>query len=170
MSALKRIGIFGPTLSGKTTLAMKLSRQYWTQYKIRSLVLDPHDEPWGDHAMVFTDEDLFWEAAWKTQNSLIIVEEAAATISRDRTLIPVFTRMRHNKHSLMVIGHNGTDLLPTMRQQLTTVFLFRQPEVAAKIWSVNFADERLLETTGLLQYEFIRFESYGTPRKMKLKL
>lgn len=170
MSTLKRIGVFGPTLSGKTTLAKAISRQYWQHQKVRSIVLDIHAEEWGEHAAVFQDEELFWKNAWNTTDSLIIVEEAAATISRDKGLIPVFTRMRHNRHSLMVVGHNGTDLLPTMRQQLTTVFLFKQPEVAAKIWSVNFAEERLLETTQLKQYEFIHYESYGEPTKQKLKL
>lgn len=170
MSTLKRIGVFGPTLSGKTTLSMKLSEQYWKKHQTRSLVLDPYAENWGEHAKVFTDEKEFWEAAWQTTDSLIVVEEASTTISRDRELIPVFTRMRHNRHSLMVIGHNGTDLLPAMRHSLTTLFLFKQPESAAKIWSENFAETGLLKATELKQYEFIRYESYGTPVKQKLAL
>lgn len=170
MSNLKRIGVFGPTVSGKTTLARKLSEQYWRQHQIRSVVLDINGEAWGEHALVFEDEEKFWPAVWGCTDSLIIVEEASTTISRDRSLIPVFTRMRHNRHSLMVVGHNGTDLLPAMRQQLTSVYLFRQPEMAAKVWANNFANQGLLKTTELNQYEFIHFESYGTPRKQKLKL
>lgn len=167
---MKRIGVFGPTLSGKSTLAHKISEQFWKQKKQRSLVLDPYQEEWGEHSLVFTDEEKFWNAAWGTQGSLIIVEESSSTIQRDKKIIPAFTKMRHNLHSLMVIGHSGTDLLPVMRQQLTTVYLFRQPEIAAKVWSENFANKDLLKTTELGQYEFIHFESYGTPRKLKLKL
>lgn len=167
---MKRIGVFGPTLSGKSTLAHKISEQFWKQKQQRTLVLDPHEEIWGEHALSFQDEEKFWKAVWNTKDSLIVVEEAASTISREKKLIPVFTRMRHLGHSLMVIGHSGMDLLPVMRQQLTTVYLFRQPESAAKVWSENFANKDLLLTTDLQQYEFIHFESYGNPRKMKLKL
>lgn len=167
---LKRIGVFGPTLSGKTTVAKKLSKEFWTKHQTRSIVLDIYGEDWGEHSKVFTEEAAFWPAAWNTTDSLIIVEEASTTISRDKELIPVFTRMRHNRHSLMVIGHSGTDLLPAMRHSLTTIFLFRQPESAAKIWAENFAQKGLLEAVELEQYEFIKYESYGTPHKMKLKL
>lgn len=167
---MKRIGVFGPTLSGKSTLAHKISEQYWKQRQQRTLVLDPYQEDWGEHALVFTDEDKFWDAAWKTQKNLIVVEESSSTIQRDKKLIPAFTRMRHNEHSLMVIGHSGTDLLPVMRQQLTTVYLFRQPEMAAKIWANNFAEQGLLQTTELQQYEFIHYQSYGKVSKRKLKL
>lgn len=166
----KRIGVFGPTVSGKTTLAIKISEQYWKQHQVRSLVLDPYEDTWGEHALVFTDEDKFWEAVWKTRDSLVIVEESSTTIQRDKKLIPIFTRLRHNGHSLMVIGHSGMDLLPIMRQQLTTVYLFRQPKSAASVWAENFANDGLLQTMELSQYEFIHFESYGIPRKNKLKL
>jgi hypothetical protein len=166
----KRIGVFGPTLSGKTTLAIKISQQYWKQQQIRSIVLDPYSDEWGPQAMVFTNEEKFWDSVWNSTNSLIIVEESSSTIQRDKKLIPVFTKLRHNGHSLMVIGHSGMDLLPVMRQQLSTVYLFRQPEMAAKVWCENFANKDLLQTMELNQYEFIYFECYGAPLKMKLKL
>lgn len=167
---IKRIGIFGPTLSGKSTLAHELSRQYWARCKIRSLVLDPHVETWGEHAWVTDDEEAFYATAWKTTDSLVIIEETSATIQRAKELIPMFTRLRHQRHHLMVIGHSGMDLLPVMRQQLTTVYLFRQPESAAKVWAENFAQKDLLSCMELQQYEFVHFESYGVPCKQKLKL
>lgn len=162
-------GIFGPKLSGKTTLAKALSRQFWQREKLRTLVLDPHAEEWGEQALVFTDEKKFWQAVWNVQNCLIIVEEAAATIRRERTLVPVFTRLRHNNHKLLVIGHSGMDLLPVMRQQIDLIFLFRQPEQAAKVWSDTFTEKGLLQSQDLRQYEFIRCELYHKPQKMKLQ-
>lgn len=161
-------GIFGPKLSGKSTLAQSLSREYWLKHKRRSLVLDPHMDVWGDQAWVTAEEEKFWPAVWNTQNSLVIVEESAATIRRERSLVPVFTRLRHNHHYLLIIGHNGTDLLPVMRQQLDVLYLFRQPKEAAEIWSKTFCDERLLEAQQLKQYEFIRLEMYKDPVKMIL--
>ena len=164
------VGIFGPKLSGKTTLARALSERYWRQYKIRSLVLDPHEEQWGEQAKVFSDEDKFWLIVWKTEKCLVIVEEASATIRRERELIPVFTRLRHHNHILLVIGHSGVDLLPTMRQQLDTLFLFRQPESAAKIWAETFTQNELLQAVDLQQFEFIQTQLYKRPKRMKLKI
>jgi len=165
-------GIFGPKLSGKTTLAKTLSQQYWSKHKVRSIVLDINDDEieWGEQAFVMSDEEKFWKATWESTNSVIIVDEAAATISRARELIPVFTRLRHNHHVLIVIGHSGMDLLPVMRQQFDTLFLFRQPESAAKVWSETMTEKGLLGAVDLKQYEFIRCELYQPPQKMKLKL
>lgn len=161
-------GIFGPKLSGKTTLARCLSVEYWRKYRIRTLVLDPHLESWGDQAWATADEEKFWTAVWKSHHSLIIVEEAAATIRRERELVPVFTRMRHCNHKLLVIGHSGSDLLPVMRQQLDVIYLFRQPESAAKIWAETFAEKRLMTATELEQFEFLRCPLFHKPVKLKL--
>ena len=163
-------GMFGPKLSGKTTLARSLSLEYWTRFQMRSIVLDPHLEPWGNHASVTNDETRFWNAVWKSKNALVICEEAAATIRRERSLIPVFTRLRHNHHKLIVVGHSGVDLLPTMRQQLDTIYLFRQPDSAAKIWAETFCEKGLLQAVELEQYEFLYHRMYGKPVKKKLKL
>ena len=161
-------GIFGPKLSGKTTLAVQLSRVYWRQQSLRSLVLDPHKEAWGAQAWVTAEESEFWPVVWRAKSCLIVVEEAAATIRRERDLIPVFTRLRHCQHRLLVVGHSGMDLLPTMRQQIDTLYLFRQPGSAAKVWAENFADDGLLAAATLEQYEFIRKESYRPAARMRL--
>lgn len=167
------IGIFGPKLSGKSTLSRKLSEAYWNRNQIKTLVLDPNTDEWhkwGPHAWVTNEEEKFWAAVWKAQNCLVVVDEAATTIRREPDLIPVFTRLRHNHHRLIVIGHSGMDLLPVMRQQFDTLYLFRQPKSAAKVWMDVFAEERLIECTTLRQFEFIKCQLYGEPRKMKLKI
>lgn len=161
-------GAFGPKLSGKTTLAKYISRTLWTTEQRATLVLDPHLEEWGEQAKAFTNEEQFWTVVWKSRRFLIIVEEAAATISRNRELIPVFTRLRHNDHKLLVIGHSGMDLLPTMRQQIDTLFLFRQPESAAKVWSEVMAEKGLMQSSELQQYEFLHHKMFGKPQKKKL--
>jgi len=162
-------GIFGPKLSGKTTLAKALSREYFLKGKLRTLVLDPNNDDWGKQSLVFTDEEKFWPVVWQSQNCLVIVDEAAATIRRDRDLIPVFTRLRHLHHKLIVIGHSGMDLLPVMRQQFDELFLFRQPESAAKVWAETMTQKGLLQSGELKQFEFLHTKLYGTPRKLRLQ-
>ena len=166
-------GIFGPKLSGETTLARALSLQYWRQSQLRSLVYDPNDDEkdlWGKHAFSTSNEAHFWECVWKTQGCLVIVEEAAATIRRERELVPAFTRIRHNHHKVIVIGHSGADLLPVMRQQIDQIYLFRQPKKAAEVWAETFCEDGLLQATQLRQYEFIRCNLFQTPEKMRLTL
>jgi len=162
-------GIFGPKLSGKTTLAKALSREYFLKCKLRTLVLDPNNDDWGKQSLVFTDEEKFWPVVWQSQNCLVIVDEAAATIRRDKDLIPVFTRLRHLHHKLIVIGHSGMDLLPVMRQQFDELFLFRQPESAAKVWAETMTQKGLLQSGELKQFEFLHTKLYGTPRKLRLQ-
>jgi hypothetical protein len=162
-------GCFGPKLSGKTTFIKSLSRDYWRGKGLRSLVQDPNlDGDWGAHAWVCADEKQFWSVVWGSRNCLVIVEEAAATIRRDRDLIPVFTRMRHNHHRLIVVGHSGADLLPTMRQQFDTLYLFRQPPSAAEVWAETFADGRIMECCTLRQYEILHCTLFGDPQRIIL--
>ncbi len=161
-------GIFGPKLSGKTTLAKRICSDIRRTELRDSLILDPHLETWPEGCHATADETKFWEVVWSSKNKLVVVEEAAATIRRERDLVPVFTRLRHCEHKLLVIGHSGMDLLPVMRQQLDVIFLFRQPPSAAKVWAECFCQRGLLESETLNQYEFLRAEIYAPPVKLKL--
>jgi hypothetical protein len=169
IDAMFSAGAFGPKLSGKTTLVKQLSRQYYSQRSMRSLVLDPNlDGDWGPQAWVTNDREAFFSVVWKSRNCLVIMEEAAASINRDREMVPMFTRLRHLEHRLIVVGHSGADLLPTMRQQFDTLYLFRQPASAGEVWAEVFADERIMECTRLKQYEILHCELFKDPRKIIL--
>lgn len=163
-------GVFGPKLCGKTTLTRELSREQWNVHARPSLILDPHLEEWGPHAWVTNDDATMWDAVWKSSDCLVIVEEAATTINRQRDLMQVFTRMRHNRHKLLVVGHSGSDLLPGMRSQLDTLYLFKQPLKPAKDWCELFADPDIMECTKLQQYEFLDVQSFRKPVKRRLTL
>lgn len=166
-------GIFGPKLSGKTTLASRVVREHFERYAMKALILDPHvDEydKWYAPSIAFiTDkEDAFWKVVWSSKSCVVVVEEVSSTIRRDKALIPIFTRLRHCKHKLLVIGHSGMDLLPVMREQIDQLWLFRQPESAAKVWAEVMTERGLLKAVGLRQFEFLSHRLYGSPVKMIL--
>lgn len=165
-------GIFGSKMSGKTTLARSISVEYWKRYQMASLVLDPNNENWGQQAKVFTSEDDFWKAVWGSkQPYLVVVDESTETIARNKDLIPVFTRLRHLHHKLLVIGHHGMNLLPIMREQLDTLYLFLQSQKSAQLWAENFNQPMIRDkATQLKQYEFIHTALYSEPKVYKLKV
>lgn len=165
---INRAGIFGPSQSGKTTLAKALSAEYWNAHKIKSLVLDPWLEDWGKHAVVMADEEKFWASVWASTHCLVIVEEATQTINRDRDLTKVFTAIRHQHHKLIVVGHSGSSLLPVMRQQLETLFLFLQSQKSAQIWVEETACPDLIQATTLGQFEFLHYQRFKPVKRLRL--
>ena len=173
-------GIFGPGLSGKTTLAQKLSQSYWRNWRVKSLVLDPNLENWGPQAWVTNDEDRFWDMVWNREvDCALFVDEGTETIARDKEKTPLFTRVRHRKnpndpkspgHRLHIIGHSGASLLPVQRNQIHTLYLFRQTPKAAELWAEEFSDERIMASTNLNQYQFLFCRMFCTPVPSQLTL
>lgn len=163
-------GIFGPKKSGKTTLGRYLAEQYWMQEDRRALVLDPNHSDWGSYCWQAPNEEIFWAKVWATKNALIICDDAASSINRNADLIDVFTRINHNGHKLLVIGHNGTNLLPVMREQMDTLYLFRATPTAATKWYEIFSYEEVLKASELKQYEFLFIRSYMPVEKKILTL
>lgn len=167
----QHMGTFGMTQSGKTTLVKELSRQMWLRQRRASLVLDINGENWGEHAKVFRDAEEFERVVWATRDYFVVVEEASTVIASDKEKNPLFTRIRHNGHSLCVVGHHGSNLTPQMREQIHIIHLFRVSLKSAELWADHFAQDALLQAPSLGQFEFLRYELYGPPpQKMKLKL
>lgn len=170
-SKSKRFGIFGPSESGKTTLAKKVSAFMFASEKRKTLALDPVQKGnWGPHAVVYTDEKTFWEAIFKAKNCLVIVDDASVTINRDNELNGVFTTLRHCGHKLLVIGHHPQNLLPQMREQLQRVFIFSQTPKSLELWQLNFPQADLSMAQSLQQFEFITVANHSPVQKYKLTL
>lgn len=149
------VGFIGPGLFGKSYAAQTLSRRYWTGGGRRSIVHDPNDDPWGPHALVFTDKDAFWTAVWHYTDCAVFADEFGENNYRTNEATPLFTRLRHQRHLFHVITHDWTDMLPKQRNQLGTLFLFWQTEKAAKTLCEEWSDPRLMEATKLPQYDFL---------------
>ena len=163
------VGIFGPGLSGKTTLAKKLSQEYWMTSGIKSIVLDPIGDDWGAQAFVTDNEEIFLRMVRAEKQCAVFVDEASQTIKRDKDKTPLFTSIRHGGHRMHVIGHDGMSLLPVMREQLQTLFLFRQSMKPLAVWSELLSEPRIFEASNLQQYEFLWCRLYHPPVKCVLR-
>ena len=168
-SKYKRFGIFGPSESGKTTLAKKIAYSMHVREHRPTLVLDPvAKDYWGEHATVYTNEAEFWSVIFKTRNAFVVVDDASVTINRDNQLNGVFTTLRHQGHKLLVIGHSAGNLLPQMREQLQRIFLFLQNHDSVEKWSIVFPGADLTPATQLHQYEFITVANYEPAQRFQL--
>jgi hypothetical protein len=172
----RRIGIFGETECGKTTLAKSLARGFYDLWKIPSLVLDPwcddpEEEPWGRHAKATSNVVKFKKWVAKREGCLVIVDDTSATIQRDKEFIPFFTCIRHQHHHLMVMGHDGTDLLPVMRRSINELYLFQQTVDSVKQWRASQPSMLGIEVsaTPLEEYEFVFCRKRSTAVRRKLK-
>jgi hypothetical protein len=166
-----RGAIMGPSLSGKTTLGIDISRNYWRQDSMRSLVFSPIDPAkWGNQAWVCKDEVRYWKAVETTNDCLCIVDDASVTIRREKDLLGMFTTLRHRRHKLLVIGHTASDLLPAMRKQIDTIFLFWQDQKEAETWERLFPRSNLSFAFHLQQFEFLRCVRFGETQRNKLTI
>lgn len=164
------VGIFGPGLSGKTTLAKSLSRHYWRLSGVKSIVLDPHREDWGSQAFVTDSERVFLAMVRAERGCAVWIEEASQTIKRDAEKKPLFTSIRHRGHRMHVVGHSGASLLPEMREQLQTLYLFRQSPGVLEVWAELLSDDRIYQAAKLRQYEFLWCRLYHDPEVHTLKM
>lgn len=164
------LGIFGPGLCGKTTVAKAVSRVMFTKHGYRSLARDSVGTDFGEHCLTFSDELKFWQTVWASERCFVMVDEASETIGRDKELLPLFTRIRHNGHKLCVMGHSAADLLPTMRRQFHALYIFQQTEKAAELLYEDCTlDKGILACEKLGEYEFLYWEKGKPIEKRKLK-
>ncbi len=174
------LGIFGPGLCGKTFVAKAVSRTMFIKHGYRSLALDSVGTDFGDHCTTFDAGDpktaaaveaQFWGTVWASERCFVMVDEASETIGRDKELIPLFTRIRHNGHKLCVMGHSAADLLPTMRRQFHALYVFQQTEKAAELLYEDCTfDKGILACEKLGDYEFLYWEKGKPIQRCKLKV
>jgi energy-coupling factor transporter ATP-binding protein EcfA2 len=169
-----RAAIAGPSECGKSTLAHATASAITRLEGRRHIVMDPQEErgKWPPGSFVTADGDRFQAVVSASRNCCVWIEDASATINRDRSLSWLFTRIRHNGHMLYVLCHSATDLLPGMRNCLTEAFLFRQTARSAEWWADVFMENGLLAAQHLpvKSYEFLHYKPGEPVVKRKLKL
>lgn len=160
----------GGSESGKTALAIALSRGLWnSQTRRRSLVFDPYARKnrWGPAAWVTDEFEKFEHVVFRVHGCAVFWDEGTSTGGRDRDKTKFFTAIRHNHDFFAFIGHDFTTMLPIMRSSLTDVILFRQSPSAAQYWADLFTDRDLLQSTDLAQYVALHKRAFQPVRTLR---
>ena len=157
------VGIFGPSLCGKSNVGKWLMWIYWTHFGVRSIVLDPNvDQKWPSCALRFFDADKFWAFCWTQKGCAIFADEMSSKkTKRNGDITEIFTRGRQLFHVVHIMGHYPTNLLPEQRAQMETFFLFDQMPASAQLMANEWSEPRMEMAVGLPQYEFIKCEKYA---------
>jgi hypothetical protein len=157
------VGIFGPSLCGKSNVGKWLMWIYWTHFRVRSIVLDPNeDQLWPSCALRFFEAEKFWEFAWKQRGCAIFADEMSSKkTKRNGDITEIFTRGRQRNHVVHIMGHYPTNLLPEQRAQIQTYFLFDQMPDAAEKLAREWSEPRMVGCVGLPQFEFLQCDKYS---------
>ncbi|MGH7947166.1 MAG: hypothetical protein ACREF9_19490 [Opitutaceae bacterium] len=160
--------MFGPTGCGESTLGHALAACYVRSGRA-NLVCDPLGIRWPSAAWQTADAGALLVKAQQSKRCMLWIEESSMTIRRDRDLSWFFTTARHAGHITHVIGQDGSSLTPGMRQQLSTVYLFKCHPDLADVWARQFCDPEILRIVPTLQrYEFIIARPFERVRRCKL--
>ncbi len=163
----------GPTKCGKTTVGQSLARSLHATGRpaivLHSIMAG--GAGWPPGSFVTPDLATVIPVVQESHGCAVFLDDASATIAADRTgALPLFTCIRHRHHKLFVMCHGFTDLLPEMRTNLDTAYIFRQdPDMSAK-WARLFMDEELEKACTLLRFEFLLKKPFEPVRRLKLSL
>lgn len=159
----RHVGIFGPGECGKTTAAKSLLAARWRRFRRRAIVIDPNRDTWPAHCLIFSERDRGLARAWQITGCDVVIDDATGQIYRDTAQNDLFTRIRHQHHTLFILGHTATILLPLQRDALGTLLLFRQSPKAVATWEDEWAEPRIAAAATLKKYEFLWCKKFGAP-------
>ena len=135
--------ILGITQTGKTTLAFRLAQKYKAA-NVNVLVLDP-DKRSGWNADFLTDNPAeYLEVVKVNQSCALFIDESGEMIGRyAKEMAWLATNSRKWGHKAHFITQRATQLDPTIRNQCTTIFLFKQSLNDTKDLANEFCSEEL---------------------------
>jgi len=147
--------ILGITQTGKTTLAFNLAHKY-SEAGINVLVLDP-DKRTGWGADYLTDDpEAYLEVVKVNQSCALFIDESGQMIGRyAREMAWLATNSRKWGHKAHFITQRATQLDTTVRNQCTTIFLFKQSLNDTKILANEFCSDYLEAAHTLNQGEYL---------------
>lgn len=150
-----RVLILGITQSGKTTLAFNLAREYKESGR-NVLVLDPDlRKEWNAH-FITDDPEYFLKVVKMNKSCALFIDESGQTIGRYAPEMEwLATQSRKWGHKAHFITQRASQISPTLRNQCTNLFLFKQSPTDSKILACDFVADELKNAHKLKQGEYL---------------
>lgn len=160
--------ILGMTESGKTTFAKRCAAAY-RKAGVKTIVLDPLNDPNWLADFQTDDPDKFLEAVWASQSCAVFIDEAGDAVGRfDNAMIRTATRGRHWGHNVAYISQRGTMLSRTVRDQCSSLVLFCTALEDCKVHAREWNNPELLKAAQLPQGSYICAGRFSAPKFGKL--
>jgi DNA helicase HerA-like ATPase len=166
--------ILGMTESGKTTLAKKILKSYRDK-NISALVLDPLCDPdWsqdGTEKNFFQtdDQEDFLRKMYASRSCALFIDESGASIGRYAgPMAVVATQSRHFGHKAHFITQRAVQLDRTIRDQCSTLFVFRVGKKDADTLAEEFGYDELKTCNELAQGECFKVSRFSAPEKFSV--
>lgn len=148
--------ILGITESGKTTLAFKLARDYKNR-GIRVFVLDPDKRKEWNADFITDDAEYFVEACKVNQSCALFIDEGGVTIGRYAGSTQwLATNARKWGHKAHFISQRAQQIDPNVRNNCSSICLFKQSLDDAKILAREFAAPELVNAVSLKTGQYLR--------------
>lgn len=160
--------IVGITNTGKTTICFEMSARYRAAGK-KVIVLDPDLRKEWNADYITDDPQEFLTVCKNSQSCALFIDESGSMIGKyDTQLEWLATQSRKWGHKSHFIMQRGSQVSPTVRNQCSSAFVFKQSPDDAKVLSNNFVCPQFLEAPSLSKGEYIaKLEVDGIPFKAK---
>ena len=153
--------ILGMTMSGKSTLAKSLVRQYQAA-GIKCGVLDPLNDPGWRADFQTSDPDEFLRRFWLSERCAWFIDEAGESVGRfDLAMMKTATRGRHLGHRVHYVSQRGTQINRTVRDQCSSLFLFTTSLEDSKVHANEWNKPELRDACSLPQGHYFYTDRFS---------
>lgn len=158
--------IIGESLSGKSSFAMIVGKELHRKNPV--YVLDPMmDSRWIKAGFnLERDTDVFLERMTTIKSGTMIIDEAGASLEKDKRYDVFTTTARHYGHTTMICAHRSTQLTSVLRENCGTLVLFSASRESKDILYREW-DNPLIYTK-LNRGEFLYFRKFKPALKGRI--
>ncbi len=150
-------------MSGKTTLA-KLLIPIYQRNNIKTVVLDPLQDPTWNADFQTDDNDTFLQTMYQSRSCALFVDESGSAIGRySGSMAVVATQSRHLGHKAHFITQRPSQLDKTIRDQCSTLFLFCVSKKDAITLADEFGYDEILRACKFRQGECLKITRFQKP-------
>jgi hypothetical protein len=164
-------GIFGRTQSGKTAIAKFMVRDAG-RAGVACAILDPLMDPdWptrrGD--FITRDRDAFRYFIQTNKSRLVVIDESSKALDRyDPNDDWAFVMGRHLGHLAVVIGQQPKMVNPTIRAQLSKIYVLALPASSAKFLADEWGRPELLAAASFPTLEVMEASGFSDTRRGRI--